>query len=81
MRLHTSLKPGYACGIANVQIDGVEPADLVAHLWSQHRIISVPIGHEECTGIRVSPSVYTSLSELDRFVDAMERVVRHGIPA
>ncbi len=81
VRLHTSLKPGMACGIANVEIDGVEPADLITHLWDRHRIISVAINHAEFRGIRVSPSVYTTLPELDRFIDAMEDVVRNGISA
>ncbi len=81
VRLHTSLKPGRACGIANVQIEGIEPNDLVTHLWDKHRIIVVAINHKEFQGIRVSPSVYTTRPELDRFVSAMEDVVKHGIPA
>ncbi len=81
VRLHTSLEPGFACGIANVEVDGVAPNDLVAHLWEDHRIIATPINHDEFQGVRVSPSVYTTLPELDRFVDAMERVVRRGLPA
>ncbi|MEQ8331186.1 MAG: aminotransferase class V-fold PLP-dependent enzyme [Longimicrobiales bacterium] len=81
VRLHTSLKPGFACGIANVEIEGVDPTALIAHLWDRHRIISVAINHDEFRGIRVSPSVYTTLPELDRFVDAMEDVVRRGLSA
>jgi len=81
VRLHTSLKPGLACGLANVEIEGVDPAALIAHLWDRHRIIAVPIKHAEFQGIRVTPSVYTQLEELDRFVDAMTRVAKNGIPA
>jgi len=81
VRLHTSLRPGLACGIANVQIDGIDPAALIAHLWDRHRIISVAIKHDEFQGIRVSPSVYTRPEELDRFVDAMTSVVKKGLPA
>ncbi len=81
VRLHTSLKPGMACGIANVEIDGIDPGALTNWLWSEHKIIVTPIGHDEFRGIRVSPSVYTMLKELDRFGDAMEHVVRHGLPA
>jgi len=81
VRLHTSLKPGFACGIANVEIDGIDPARLITHLWDRHRIISVAIKHDEFQGIRVSPSVYTQIEELDRFVDAMTGVVRKGLPA
>ncbi|MFW6085208.1 MAG: aminotransferase class V-fold PLP-dependent enzyme, partial [Gemmatimonadota bacterium] len=80
VRLHTSLEPGLACGIANVAIDGIEPADLANWLWSEHRIIVTAIGHEECPGLRISPSVYTTPEELDRFCDAVEHAMRHGIP-
>jgi selenocysteine lyase/cysteine desulfurase len=30
--------------------------------------------------VRISPNVFTTLEELDRFADAMERVIRHGLP-
>jgi len=81
VRLHTSLRPGLACGIANVEIDGVEPNALVEHLWARHRIISTPINHAEFRGVRISPSVYSTLPELDRFVDVMKGVIRDGLPA
>lgn len=77
--LHTSLEPGFACGIANMQIDGLDPGALGTWLWQHHRIIVTPIGHEECPGLRVSPSVYTTLEELDRFVEAVKYAMRHGI--
>ncbi|TAH39758.1 MAG: aminotransferase class V-fold PLP-dependent enzyme [Planctomycetota bacterium] len=88
VRLHTSLKPGTASGIACVEIEGVEPAALSSWLWSAHKILVTPIvlgqpesGTFEFQGIRVSPSVYTTLQELDRFCSAMEHVVQHGLPA
>jgi selenocysteine lyase/cysteine desulfurase len=81
VKLHTSLKPGFACGIATVQIEGVDTGKLNAWLWDQHRILSVGIVHPEFEGIRVSPSVYTRPEEIDRFVDAMMWVVKNGLPA
>ncbi len=79
VRLHTSLKPGFACGIATVQVEGVDTGKLNAYLWDQHRILAVGIKHPEFEGIRVSPSVYTRPEELDRFVDAVTHVVRNGL--
>jgi isopenicillin-N epimerase len=79
--LHTSLQPGQACGIANVEIAGVAPNDLRDYLWDAHRIIVVSINHAEFQGIRVSPSVYTTLPELDRFVDVMNHIAKRGLPA
>ena len=80
VRLHTSLKPGFACGIATVQIDGVDSGELNDWLWSEHRILTTAIKHAEFEGLRVSPSVYTTRPELDRFCDAMEHVIRQGLP-
>jgi selenocysteine lyase/cysteine desulfurase len=80
VRLHTSLKPGFACGIANVEIEGIEPGDLVTWLWNEHKMIVTPINHDEFRGLRISPSVYTTLEELDRFVDAMSFAAKNGLP-
>jgi selenocysteine lyase/cysteine desulfurase len=81
VRLNTSLAPGLACGIANVAVDGLDPGALQQWLWSTHRILVTHIGHADCSGLRVSPSVYTSQEELDRFCDAMEHALREGLPA
>ncbi len=78
--LHTSFDPAMAGGLANVGIEGIDPGDLAAHLWDTQKIFVVGIGHPACTGIRVTPNVYTTLDEVDRFAEAMEDVIAHGIP-
>ncbi len=80
VRLHTSLNPAFSCAIGTVQVEGVDTARLAAWLWERHRIIVVPIKHPEFEGLRVTPSVYTTLEELDRFAEAMEDVIRNGLP-
>jgi len=81
VRLHTSLLPGKACGLATVEIQGLEPDRLAGWLWKQHHILVTAIEHEEFRGIRVTPSVYTTPDEVDRFSDAMESALRDGLPA
>ncbi len=81
VRFHTSLAPGRSGGIATVEILGVDPAALADWLWEKHKIIVVAIKHDEFQGIRVSPSVYTLKSELDRFGDALEHVLTNGLPS
>lgn len=81
VRLHTSLKPEFSCCIGTVQIEGIDTAELGTHLWNAHRIIATPIKHAEFEGLRVTANLFTTLEELNRFVDAMEQVVRHGLPA
>ncbi|MFQ5752199.1 MAG: aminotransferase class V-fold PLP-dependent enzyme [bacterium] len=79
VRLHTSLKPGFACGLATVQIEGIDSGDVANYLWQKYRIIVTAIKHKEFEGLRVTPSVYTTLEELDRFGDAMETIIKKGI--
>jgi selenocysteine lyase/cysteine desulfurase len=78
-RLHTSLKPEFSCGIGNIQLEGVDSRALASWLWDRHRIIVVAIKHPEFEGLRVTASVYTSLEELDRFIEAMVFAQRNGI--
>jgi len=80
MRLHTSLKPGKACGIANVEVAGVDTRKLADYLWRRQHILVTPIVHPKFSGVRISPSVYTTVEEIDRFSEAMEQIAEKGIP-
>lgn len=81
VQLHTSLKPEFSCGFGTMEVSGVDSVDLTSYLWSEHHIIVTPIKHDEFEGIRVSPSVYTTLEELDRFCEAVEGVADRGLPS
>ncbi len=73
--INTSFDPAMSCAIGNVGLDKMEPGELTSHLWKTHQIIVTPIGHPDCKGIRVTPNVYTTLDEVDRFAEAMEAVI------
>jgi selenocysteine lyase/cysteine desulfurase len=75
VRLHTSLDPRFSCGLATVEVQGVGAEALAHRLWKQHRILVTPIVHPEVQGIRVTPSVYTTLEEVDRFSEAVEVLI------
>jgi selenocysteine lyase/cysteine desulfurase len=77
--IHTNLKPGFAGAFATVGVEGIKSGDLAAHLFAKHRIFTVGISHPQFDGLRVSPNVYTTLDEVDRFADAMERVIANGL--
>ncbi len=81
VRFNTSLDPQQMCAIANVQIEGVDSAKIGSYLFSQHRIYTTPILHEEFQGLRITPNLYTTLKELDRFCEVMTMIARKGLPA
>ena len=81
VRFNTSFEPEQSCAIANVQIVGMNPSAIGSYLFDKHRIFTTPIIHEEFQGIRITPNVYTTLGELDRFCAVMEKIARQGLPA
>lgn len=81
VRLHTSLMPAYSCCIGTVQITGIDTSAVGRYLWGEHRIIATPIKHAEFEGLRVTANVYTTMEEIDRFVDAMLHIANNGMPS
>lgn len=77
---NTSFDPEQSCAIANFKIDGVDPRELGNYLMAKHKIFTTPIVHTEFTGIRITPNVYTTLWELDRFCNIVESVAKKGLP-
>jgi len=75
VRLHTSLDPRFSCGIATLQLEGVDSLELNQRLWREHRIVTSPIVRDDVRGVRVSPSICTTPQELERFVDAIRAVL------
>jgi selenocysteine lyase/cysteine desulfurase len=74
IKLNISLKPEFSCALGNFSIDGME-ADVIANrLMGEHQIHTVAIKWENINGVRVTPHVYTSTRDLDRFVDAVNKI-------
>ncbi|HMU43602.1 MAG TPA: aminotransferase class V-fold PLP-dependent enzyme [Ignavibacteriaceae bacterium] len=68
--------PNQYCGIVNVHFEGTDPVKVVNHLLDKHKIFTVAIVHDEFKGIRVTPNVYTLVSEMEIFADAMEKIAK-----
>jgi len=81
VRILTPYDPAQSCGLASLAVEGLDVNKLVAFLWDKHRILVTPIVHKEFSCVRVTPNVYTTLAEVDRFTDVMEDVIRKGLPA
>ncbi len=80
-KLHTSLKPEFSCGIGTLQVEGVDTGKIADYLWEKHKIFVVAIKHDEFEGLRITPSTYSTLEEVDRFCEVMEGVIAKGLPS
>ena len=68
----TSFDPAQGCAIGLLSLAGHDPEKVTAHLWNKQRIIVTPIKHAEFQGLRITPNLYTTLSEIDTFVGAID---------
>jgi isopenicillin-N epimerase len=60
-------------------VDGLSNEALGTWLMGQHRVVQTPITHPEFRGIRVTPNLYTTLDEVDRFSELVLRAMKQGI--
>ncbi len=70
--VNTPADPSRSCGIANVGIEGITPADLAQRLLKEHKIYTVAIDYANIRGCRITPNLYTTTQELDQFVKALK---------
>ncbi len=72
--INTPKEKSRSCAIANVGIEGISPAELAEILYKRYKIFTVAIDHTAIKGVRVTPHLYTTTSELDNFVKALEEI-------
>lgn len=87
VKFYTNLGRADSCALTTVGIDGIKTADLQKWLFDKHGIfcttILTPGQHESdpplIDGLRITPNVYTIVSEVDRFAEAMTIAATRGI--
>jgi selenocysteine lyase/cysteine desulfurase len=72
--LNTPADVSRSCGIANVGVKGMKPADMAKTLLEKYKIWTVAIDGQGVQGCRITPNVYTSLPDLDVFVKALSEM-------
>ncbi|HKA57920.1 MAG TPA: aminotransferase class V-fold PLP-dependent enzyme [Gemmatimonadales bacterium] len=77
----TPADPAQSCGLASFTPGSLDVGKLATFMYDHHRIIVTPIAHPEFNCLRITPNVYTTLAEIDRFCEVMEDVLRKGLPA
>lgn len=75
VKLHISLKPEYSCALGTFSVDGLDVGDIASKLMNDYQIHVVSIKWENVNAVRVTPHVYTTTKDLDRFIDAVGKIV------
>ena len=82
VRLYTGATQDHACALGTMGIDGIGAGTLTDHLQDRYGIHVRPrFVPDEWEGIRITPNVFTTLSEIDAFAEAIEQTVRDGAGA
>jgi selenocysteine lyase/cysteine desulfurase len=74
VKLHISLKPEYSCALGTFSIDGLDVSDVSTKLFLEYQIHTVSIKWENVNAVRVTPHVYTTTKDLDRFIEAVNKI-------
>jgi selenocysteine lyase/cysteine desulfurase len=72
--LNTPTESKRSCAIANVGIKGLKPAEMAETLLKKYRIYTVAIDSAGVHGCRITPNVFTTLEDLDKFVNALKEM-------
>ncbi|MGB3861431.1 MAG: aminotransferase class V-fold PLP-dependent enzyme [Candidatus Aminicenantaceae bacterium] len=82
VRILTSYSPEQSCGIGTFTVDHIDIPKLSEVLFEKHKIYTISVGiPKDTVGIRVTPSVYTTLRELDIFIEAVDHYITNGLPS
>jgi len=75
----TKIGPNESGAIGVLAIDGMDMGKLGSWLLANHHIVTTPMVTDEFQGIRITPSIYTTLEEVDLFADRVSRAIRNGM--
>jgi isopenicillin-N epimerase len=77
VRILHSPDPAQSCGIGFLSFKDPSITNQIGDaLWKKYAIVTATIGHEEYTGIRVTPNVYTTVRDIDFFSEMVERELK-----
>lgn len=79
VRVPTPLDSPLGGAIGLLSVEGLEPGKLGVWLMEKHRVVTTGIGHPQFSGLRITPNVYTTQDEVDRFADLVLHAIRQGV--
>jgi len=76
VRINTAPALQYSCGVGHFGVDGFKPFELSMALMKKYRIHALSVDIGKVTGTRVSPNVFTTTQDLDRFITAVKKIIK-----
>ena len=74
--INTPYEKERSCGIANVGVPSIKPAELSKILFEKYQIFTVAIDYANVHGCRITPNIYTTTEELDKFIIAIKEIAK-----
>lgn len=65
-----------SCGLGLFSIKGKKPEEVSEYLFNKHKIFTVAINWENIKGVRVTPHLYTTEEDLERFIFAVKEYLK-----
>ncbi len=82
VKILTSYDPQQSCGIGTFTVENMDMAKLSEILFDKHKIYTISVDiPEDVIGIRVTPSIYNTLRELDLFIEVASYYIKYGLPS
>jgi len=81
VKILTSYDRKQSCGLGAFTVENMDLPKLTQILFDKHKIFTIPITvPEETIAIRITPSISTTLEELDFFINVISRYIKEGLP-
>ena len=74
VQLLTSDKPEFAGGLGTFSIEGKDMAEVNKQLNKEYGFYTTRINHKDVNGIRISPNLFTQISDLDQFIQSIREI-------
>ncbi len=74
IEMYTPSNPARSCGIATVGMKNMKPAEMADILFKKYKIYTAPIDIAGVHGCRITPNVFTTTTELDVLVRALNEL-------
>jgi selenocysteine lyase/cysteine desulfurase len=76
VRLLHSKELDQSAGIGNISFRDRDSRKISDELQTKYSIYTAAINHKEFSGIRITPNIYTEVSEIDYFAGAVEKILK-----